>query len=82
MYRSFDLVNPIPQIKIGDEVYKDVYVFNENAADTTVRVTQVMFNKQYGIIKYMNRDCSVYVLDRQEALTEATKPGDTHSQDL
>jgi hypothetical protein len=58
-----------------------VFIFNERATDTTVQITQVVFNKQYGIIKYVTRS-GTYILNREEALTEVAQPVNQRSRTL
>ena len=56
VYRTFDLIQPLEEFKVGDNVYKEVYVFSEDSSAPTSWLREVYFAKDFGVIQYSTKD--------------------------
>jgi len=56
VYRAFDLVEPLAEYKVGDIIYKDVYIFKEDSTSTESKISEVYFAKGYGVVQYNTRE--------------------------
>ncbi len=56
VYRAFDLVEPLAEYKVGDIIYKDVYIFKEDSSSTESKISEVYFAKGYGVVQYNTRE--------------------------
>lgn len=56
VYRSFDLIEPLDEYKVGDNVYREVYVFSEDSSAPLSKIKEVYFAKDYGVVQYTTKD--------------------------
>ena len=80
VYRSIDAAENVSQYKLDDKVYKDVYIFDRLQGDTS-RISEVVYSKKYGIIKYVSRNTS-FVLNSNEAISDAATTAKASSTTL
>jgi hypothetical protein len=67
VYRSFDPIEPQAEFKVGDVVYKDVYLFKEDTANGKAnRITEVYFVQGFGVVQYHTHDGRVFQLMNNE----------------
>lgn len=69
VYRSFDLIEPLAEYRVGDIVYKDVYLFSEGSSAPSSNMKNVFFAKNYGVVQYTTKDGRDFYLLNNE-LTE------------
>ncbi len=69
LYRSFDLIEPLAAYKVGDIVYKEVYVFSEDSNSLANKISNVYFAKDFGVVQYTTKDGREFHLLNSE-LTE------------
>jgi hypothetical protein len=62
VYRAFDLIEPIQEYKVGDILYKDVYIFKEDSTNAASKINEVYFAKGYGVVQYNTKDGRSYQL--------------------
>lgn len=72
VYRSFDLIEPLEQYKVGDNVYQEVYLFSEDSSAPNNKIREVYFAKDYGVVQYITKDGREFHLMNNE-LTELPK---------
>ena len=72
VYRSFDLIEPLEQYKVGDNFYKEVYVFSEDSSAPLKNIKEVYFAKNFGVVQYTTKDGREFHLLNNE-LTEVPK---------
>ncbi len=65
IYQSFDLVEPLKTFSVGDQNYKDVYVFKSDSASDN-GVVEVYYARNAGIIQYTTRNGDAYQLLNNE----------------
>lgn len=56
VYRSFDLIEPLAEYKVGDVVYKEVYLFKEDSTTRLSKISEVYFAKNFGVVQYSTTD--------------------------
>ncbi len=67
VYRSFDPIEPMAELKVGDVTYKEVYLFKKDSTDVSSgRVGEVYFAKGYGVVQYNTQDGRVFQLLNNE----------------
>lgn len=69
VYRSFDLIEPLEQFKVGDNIYQEVYVFSEDSSVPSSKIKEVYFAKGFGVVQYTTNDGREFHLFNNE-LTE------------
>ncbi len=54
VYRSLDIIKPVAELKIGNTVYKNVYEITEDTTKQQLPVWKVWYNKEKGVLQYIN----------------------------
>ncbi len=68
VYRAFDLIEPLAEYKVGDIVYKEVYVFKEDSTNTDSKISEVYFAKGLGVVQYNTKDGGNFHLHNNQIL--------------
>lgn len=66
VYRSFDLIEPLSNYKVGDNVYQEVYLFSEDSLSPDYKIKNVYFAKDFGVVHYTTNDGREYYLLNNE----------------
>jgi hypothetical protein len=55
VYRSLDLLKPAAEMKVGEQVYKDVYtIIEDTMLKNKPQIWRALYNRELGIIEYTN----------------------------
>lgn len=65
-YRAFDLIQPMDEYRVGDNIYQEVYLFSEDSSAPDSWIKEVYFAKNFGVIQYSTKDGrEFYLLDNK-----------------
>ena len=79
VYRPFHLINPVDSVVVNNELFNQVYIFEEDSSNIQSDVIKVYFNQQFGILKYVKKGEVVYEFEppnEQQAITNEATPTD------
>ncbi len=62
VYRSLDMLTPIPSMSIAGKNYSEVYRIKEDTTGGKMGIWMVDFNQTKGILRYFDRETGAYVL--------------------
>lgn len=69
VYRPFEPIEPLAQLKVGDQEYQEVYVFKEDSISTgSQKINEVYYAKGYGVVQYITHDGRVFQLSNNHIL--------------
>lgn len=63
VYRPFEPVEPLAQLKVGEQTYNEVYLFKEDSISSgSQKINEVYYAKGFGVVQYVTHDGRVFQL--------------------
>lgn len=69
-YLSFEVIEPLKAMKIGDVTYQEVYVFKEDSTAAAGNISEVYFCKGHGVVQYSTKDGRNFQLFNNELVEQ------------